>query len=365
MNFSCTGILDFDRHAVILPLRQHLQTTLLESRLAQTKINKTNLYFLQQKEAQNFFRPSHGVSQVRMQGSPLDYLLGYPLHQASRKLLCLVWNGGRGGRNSNCATALQVLLDIKDPWNTGRAECNTSYVPFWPLFSHTTHSSPLFLSSGRPPVPSPSPVSPGFKKIFESWPFPPPPFLLPSLPYHCSPLQLLSPELPHLVLHPGIFIQLLKPPAPPLPQPLCWLFTLFFSFTVPLQRQGSSVRAGGSLPALGPGVTVASQTRNCRNIPRAQPGPSGQCCAVTCAATGRQELWPTLSAGGASAECCNKLDVQESTIFWRCQIWVYFPGDSKGHTFQVLSSKHGGTAGHKKKTAGKIYSRWIKQCVFS
>lgn len=272
MNLSCTGILDFDRHAVILPLRQHLQRTLLESRLAQTKINKTNLYFLQQKEAQNFFRPSHGVSQVRMQGSPLDYLLGYPLHQASRKLLCLVWNGGRGGRNSNCATALQVLLDIKDPWNMGRAECNTSYVPFWPLFSHTTHSSPLFLSSGRPPVPSPSPVSPGFKKIFESWPFPPPPFLLPSLPYHCSPLQLLSPELPHLVLHPGIFIQLLKPPAPPLPQPLCWLFALFFSFTVPLQRQGSSVRAGGSLPALGPGVTVASQTRNCRNIPRAQPG---------------------------------------------------------------------------------------------
>lgn len=134
MNLSCTSILDFDQHAVILPLQQYPSKNSPGMDACSNKNKqKPTCTFLNQKEAQNFFRPLHGLSQVRMQ--PLDancpqsgqssglspglppgfYLLGYPLHQVSRKLLCLLWNGDRGGRNSNCAIALQVLLDIKNP----------------------------------------------------------------------------------------------------------------------------------------------------------------------------------------------------------------------------------------------------------
>lgn len=37
-----------------------------------------------------------------------------------------------------------------------------------------------------------------------------------------------------------------------------------------------------------------------------------------------------------------------STVPLSFQVQVYFPGDCKGHIFQVLSSKYGGTVAHKK-----------------
>lgn len=249
-----------------------------------------------------------------------------------------------------------VPLHFRSSWTSKTpetwAEPNATLVMFLSgLFSPIQHVLLLF-SFPHCPLCLPHPLCLLALKIFESWPFPPPPFLLLSLPYHCSPLQLLSPELPHQVLHPGIFIQRLHLSAPA----LCWLFTLFFSFTVPLQREESTVRAGGSLPALGPGVTGASQMRNFQNMPRAQPCqvPLDTLCCHMCCLHRQAEALTNPHCRGIFEEHYNRLDVQESTRFWRCQTWVYFPGDSKGHTFQVLSSKHGGTAGHKKKQLEKF-----------
>lgn len=273
-----------------------------------------------------------------------------------------MWNGGRGGRNSNCDTTLQVLLGTKDPWNVGRAEYHTSYVLSGP-FSPTQHILLLF-SFPHCPLCLPHPLC---LLVLKIWVL-------------TLPTTSLSPALPSLPL----FLSRAPFPRAATSSPSSWnthtathtplhlsapasLLSLnsFFSFPVPLQREGSSARAGGCLPALalvwlGPlrwGMSRTSQE------PR-MPGPSGHGCAATCVPCTGPGLWPALTAGAILGECCNRRDVQESTIFWGCQTWVYFPGDSKGHAFQVLSSKHGGSACHKK-TAGKIYSRWIKQCVFS
>lgn len=77
---------------------------------------------------------------------------------------------------------------------------------------------------------------------------------------------------------------------------------------MPLQSEGSSVRAGESLPGLGSGVAVASQTSHFNEHP-SEPTrpPAGHAGALRARAI--------LTAGGIFGERYNKLHVQESTIF--------------------------------------------------
>lgn len=116
------------------------------------------------------------------------------------------------------------------------------------------------------------------------------------------------------------------PHSTSLPQPLCWLFTLFSQLECPYKGRGALPEQDGvSLPLVlvwqGPlrwGISRASW----------EPSHASSLWALLCCCTGRQELWPVLTAGRILGECYNKLDVQESTIFWGCQTWVYFPWDS-------------------------------------
>lgn len=235
------------------------------------------------------------------------------------------------------------------------------------LFSHLTDPSPLFLSSLPPCLPDPLclPV----RLMVESWPFSPPPLLLPSLPYHHRLLTTTAPFPRTATSSLSLWTySYSSSKTDPSASPLAVYF--FFSFTAPFLSEGNTVRAGESLPA----VVLVWQWPLMSNLDDPTHPPAihagslrallGCYTCCLCVQAEDPSTWLILTAGGIFGECYNKLDVQESTLFWRCQIQVYFPGDCKGHIFQAPSSKHGGTAAHKK-PAGKIYFRWLKQCVFS
>lgn len=206
-----------------------------------------------------------------------------------------MWNGGRGGRNST------VPLHLGSFWTSKTPETwpglNTTLVTFLSdLFSPTQHILLLF-SFPHWPLCLPHPLCLLVLKIFDSWPSPSPPFVLP-LPYPCSSLQLLSTELPHLVLHPGIFLQLLK--APSLPQPLCCLFTLFSPLQCPHKGRGAlSEQEGVSLPSalVWQGPLRGGISRRSREPSLARP-----LWALLCSLHRQQELWPALTAGGIFGE---------------------------------------------------------------
>lgn len=192
------------------------------------------------------------------------------------------WCGAAAEEEQSSSVAgFQVLRGIKESWNLGKAP-----VPLCPLFSLCSFPHcQLFL---------PHPLCIVVLHIFESWPFPPPPFPLPSLSYHCCLLQLLSPELPHPVPHPEhIHTASHKDnPSTTLHQTPFWPFTL----SSPVQLLCKALSEQES-PCLGCGVTAASHEELWRASSTAHATPSrprqvsGCSSVVTCAVCTWRQLW--------------------------------------------------------------------------
>lgn len=246
------------------------------------------------------------------------------------------------------------------------AGLNTTLVMFLSgLFSPTQHICLLF-SFPHCPLCLPHPLCLLVLKVCQSWPFLSPPSVLPSLPYHCSSLQLLSPELPHVLLHPGIFIQLLKPSTFPLCSSLSsGSLLFFFPLQCPYKGRGAlSEQEGVSLP-----MVLVWQGPLRWGISRRSREPShARClwallsCHMCC--TGRQSSDQHSQQGEYLENARMNWMYKKAQYFEDARLECISLGIPKGiHFKSSLQSMEALQV--IKKTAGKIYFRWIKQCVFS
>lgn len=198
-------------------------------------------------------------------------------HQQRRKLLCLMWNGSRvklccwASGSQGYQRTLKLGPDA------------TSYILLWHLF--------YSLYPSLPPVPSPSPVSPGFAHLWI--------LTLPTTSVFSS-LPLLSStgstaELLHLVPHPG---HIHTAPWKPVPPSLLAIHSFSFLYST-LTKWGKYCenRRETSCPWFWCGSGLSDeqfQRASCTSYtPSSRPRQvSGRCCAITCAlCTCRQKLW--------------------------------------------------------------------------